>query len=141
MRTAVIALAALLLLSLPGPASAQAQTPGRQCLHDQLETRTDRIRRDRALELAADINRAQGLERRFGRPGGGDYKPLDQLSNLKEVPDGFRVQLLTDGKTYSLSIKDTRDPCGYAIFSDQSLDIYEAVPSSRLGGTRLLTSR
>ena len=98
-----------------------------------------RSRREKALELAADINQAQGIARRFGTRGQGDYKPFDQLTNLSSVPEGFRVQLHTDGMTYSFSIKDTRDPCGYAIFSDQSLDIYEAVPSPMRTRSRLLT--
>lgn len=135
MRTALIALAAL-LVSAPGPAPAQ----NRQCLHDQLETRADRSRREKALELADEINRAQATARRFGtRPGQGPYKPLDELFNLPDVPDGFRVQLHTDGTSYTFSIKDTRDPCGYAVFSDQSLDIYEAIPTPRRTGPRLLT--
>ena len=132
MRTHPIALAALLVLSASGIASAQS----RQCLHDQLETRADRTRREKALELADEINRAQGVARRFGaRPGQGPYKPLDELFNLPDTPEGFRIQL----HTYSFSIKDTRDPCGYAVFSDQSLDIYEAVPTPRRTGPRLLT--
>jgi len=136
MKTVAIVLAALFLLSGPSIASAQ----DRQCLHDQLETRANRTRRERALELADSINRAQEMavvpKRRFDQ---GDYRPLDQLPNLPEVPEGFRVQHLTDGTTYSFSIKDTRDPCGYAIFSGEGLDIYEAVPSPRRGGPRLLT--
>ena len=136
MRMHLIALAALLVLSTSGIASAQ----NKQCLHDQLETRADRTRREKALELADEINRAQGVARRFGaRPGQGPYKPLDELFNLPGTPDGFRVQLHTDGTTYTFSVKDTRDPCGYAVFSDQSLDIYEAVPSSRQVRSRLLT--
>ena len=136
MPTHLIALAALLVLSTSGIASAQ----NKQCLHDQLETRADRTRREKALELADEINRAQGVARRFGaRPGQGPYKPLDELFNLPGTPDGFRVQLHTDGTTYTFSVKDTRDPCGYAVFSDQSLDIYEAVPSSRQVRSRLLT--
>jgi hypothetical protein len=136
MRTVPIALTALLLLSGPSLASAQ----DRQCLHDQLETRANRTRREKALELADEINRAQGVARRFGaRPGQGPYKPLDELFNLPDTPEGFRVQLHTDGTSYTFSIKDTRDPCGYAVFSDQSLDIYEAVPSPRRTGPRLLT--
>ena len=135
MRTVPIALTALFLLCGPSLASAQ----DRQCLHDQLETQANRARREKALELAEDINRAQGVARRFGPRGQGDYKPFDQLTNLPDVPEGFRVQLHTDGTTYSFSIKDSRDPCGYAVFSDQSLDIYEAVPSPRRTGPRLLT--
>jgi len=138
MKTVPIALTALLLLSGPSLASAQ----DRQCLHDQLETRANRTRREKALELADEINRAQGVARRFGaRPGQSPYKPLDELLNLPDTPEGFRVQLHTDGTTYTFSIKDTRDPCGYAVFSDQSLDIYEAVPSPRQGRSRLLTQK
>ena len=136
MRTVLTAVAALFVLSAAGPAVAQ----NRQCLHDQLETRANRTRREKALELADEINRAQGVARRFGaRPGQGPYKPLDELFNLPDTPEGFRVQLHTDGTSYTFSIKDTRDPCGYAVFSDQSLDIYEAVPSPRRTGPRLLT--
>ena len=137
MRTVLIAVAAVLVVSATGAAPAQS----RQCLHDQLETRADRNRRDKALELAGDINRAQSVARRFTQPGQGAYKPLDQLTFLSEVPEGFQVQPLTDGMTYSFSIKDTRDACGYAIFSDQSLDIYEAVPSPVRTRSRLLTQK
>jgi len=136
MRTALIAVIGFLVLSV-GPASAQ----NRQCLHDQLETQANRSRREKALQLAGDINMAQSVARRLGPRGQGDYKPLDQLTNVPAVPEGFRVQLHTDGTTYSFSIKDTRDPCGYAIFSDQGFDIYEAVPSTRTVGTRLLTRK
>jgi len=55
MRTVFIALTALFLLSDPRAASAQ----NKQCLHDQLETQANRARREKALELAEDINRAQ----------------------------------------------------------------------------------
>jgi hypothetical protein len=100
------------------------------------------LRREKALDLAADINRAQGLSRRFGAPPGrGSYRPLDQLSNVPEAPEGFRVQLHTDGTSYSFSIKDERDPCGYAVFSDQSADIYQAIISRPRVGPKLLTQR
>jgi len=35
------------------------------------------------------------------------------------------VQFYTDGPTYTFSLKDTADPCHYAIFSDQDQGIYE----------------
>jgi hypothetical protein len=35
---------------------------------------------------------------------------------------------LTDGDTYSFSLKDMRDPCRYATFSDHEGYVYEAVP-------------
>jgi hypothetical protein len=89
--------------------------------------------------MADAINRAQAAARRFGGRQG-RYLPLAELFNVPEVPEGFRVQLYTDDSTYAFSIKDTRDPCGYAVFSDHSMDVYEAVPTPR-GGTQLLTRR
>jgi hypothetical protein len=59
-------------------------------------------------------------------PPGRTFRPFDQLDNLAPTPDGFKVQLTTDGATYAFSIKDTLDPCRYAVFSDQELSIYEA---------------
>jgi hypothetical protein len=115
--------------------------PSGQCLHGAIETQEERARREKALELADDINRAQGLARRFGPRGRGPFLPLDKLSNVPEPPDGFRMQLNTDGATYSFSIKDMRDPCAYGVFSDQSLDIYEAVRSTPRFGPKLLTAR
>ena len=124
-------------------APAQRVLPQRgPCLHGAGETREERLLRQKAVELAVDINRAQGLARRFGpRPGQGAYLPLDQLFNVPVPPEGFRVQLHTDGMTYLFSIKDTRDPCGYAVFSDQSADIYEAIPSAPRVGPKLLTAK
>ncbi|HEU4688663.1 MAG TPA: hypothetical protein VFS23_09900 [Vicinamibacterales bacterium] len=123
-------------------AQVQIPPPNRRCLHDESETREDRTRRERAVELADDINQAQTVARRYGRDRArGQYRPLDELFNVPAPPDGFRVQMHTDGTTYSFSIKDTRDPCRYAVFSDQSTDIYEAVPTSRPFGPKLLTVR
>jgi hypothetical protein len=135
----LLPLTALFLLMAAAPDSAQNP---KQCLHDQLETRSERTRREKAVELASEINRAQGIARRFGaRPGQGPYLPFDQLFNVPAPPDGFRVQHLTDGETYSFSVKDTRDPCLYAVFSDQSGDVYEAVPTSSRGSIKLLTQK
>ena len=140
MRFTALALTALFLLT--SASFASAQTRPQQCLHDQLETRADRTRREKALELADAINLAQGVAQRFGpRSGRGPFLPLDQLSNVPEAPEGFRVQLHTDGMTYAFSIKDARDPCLYAVFSDQSLDVYEAIPSRPQGRTKLLTEK
>jgi hypothetical protein len=61
--------------------------------------------------------------------------------NVQPAPDGFSVQLNTDGTTYSFSIKDTMDPCLFAVFSDQSADIYEATPTPDRGRIRLLSQR
>ena len=44
------------------------------------------------------------------------------------VPDGFEVQLATDGRAYTFSVKDVRDACKSAFFSDQVGVIYSASP-------------
>jgi hypothetical protein len=142
MRNSQVAAAVLcLVITAAVAASAQRLRPSGPCLHGANETAENRTRREKAVELADDINRAQGNARRFGPRRQGPYVPLDQLLNVPEAPVGFRVQLHTDGTSYSFSIKDTLDPCGYAVFSDQSLDIYEAVPSTPRFGPKLLTSR
>jgi hypothetical protein len=129
MRSWFLVTAALLLV-IGGPASAQ----NRKCLHGSDETSSDRARREKAVELAFQINAAEGMTRRLGRA----YAPLDQLFNVSKAPDGFRVQLHTDGTTYTLSIKDTIDPCLYAVFSDQGGDVYEATPVPDKGRVHLL---
>jgi hypothetical protein len=124
---------AALLLVIGGPASGQ----NRKCLHGPDETPADRARREKAVELAFEINAAEAVARRLGRM----YSPFEQLSNVPRTPDGFRVQLHTDGTTYSLSIKDTMDPCLYAVFSDQSGDVYEATPVPDKVRMRLLSRK
>jgi hypothetical protein len=57
------------------------------------------------------------------------YRPLNELANLPPLPAGFDIQFHTDGLTYTISLKDTRDACHYAIFSDQDKLLYEAIPS------------
>ena len=57
------------------------------------------------------------------------YRPLNELPNLPALPAGFDLQFHTDGLTYTFSLKDTRDACHYAIFSDQDKMLYEAIPS------------
>jgi hypothetical protein len=131
MRRSLLALAALLLVI--GAASGQ----NRKCLHGPDETPADRARREKAVELAFEINAAEGVARRLGRM----YAPFEQLFNVPRTPDGFRVQLHTDGATYSFSIKDTTDPCLYAVFSDQSGDVYEATPVPDKGRMRLLSRK
>lgn len=134
MRNSPLAAAALFLLFVAVPASAQT----RPCLHGATESRADRTRREKAVELAHEINGAQEALRRFRRPDRNGYAPLDQL-RVSAAPDGFRVQLNTDGTTYSFSIKDMMDPCFYAVFSDQSGDVYEATPAPLTPRTKLLT--
>jgi len=135
MRTSILAVALAYLLIPIADASAQF----RKCLHGDNETRAERLRRESAVEFADRINDAQTNARRFGPRANRKYVPLDQLSNLPDTPDGFRVQLHTDGESYSFSIKDVRDPCRYAVFSDQSGDVYQGVPMPPRVGPKLLS--
>ncbi len=109
-----------LLLS---PAAAFAQT----CLHGPNETLNERTRRDQAIQFARQVNAAE----RFANLGLNPerrYRPLNELPNLPRVPAGFVPRLLTDGAGYTLSLKDSRDPCGFAVFSNEDGDVYAAVP-------------
>jgi hypothetical protein len=103
---------------------AVQSAPGAQCLHGPSEQSNDRIRREQALRLIEEINRAESRD--TSAPRHRRYRPLDQLGNIPPTPAGFRLQFLTDGSTYSVSLKDTRDVCNYAIFSDQDQAIYQA---------------
>ena len=119
---------ALLVATISFP-SAQlfAQTPPR-CLHGPNEIPAERTRREQAMAMAAQINRAEAMY--VGpQPGGrSSYAPFAQLVNVPATPAGFTLQFQLEGARYMFSLKDTRDACGYAIFSDQSRSVYEAVP-------------
>ena len=115
-------LAALTVFFMASPTSPQAPP---RCLHGSDERPNHRTRREQALTLAQQIHRAENPGPTVVPPGR-TFRPLDQLTNLPPTPDGFNVQLTTDGATYAFSIKDTLDPCRYAVFSDQELSLYEA---------------
>lgn len=111
--------------------SAQAFGSNQRCLHGQDEQPAERARREQALQVARQINRAEGSASfRGSMPR--RYLPLDdaRVSSLgiPPAPDGFRLQFYTDGETYTFSLKDTRDRCGFAIFSDQDNRLYAASP-------------
>jgi hypothetical protein len=112
---------------------AMQPAPG-QCLHGSSEQSNDRVRREQALRLVEQVNRAESLD--VSAPRHRRYRPLDQLGNLPPTAAGFRLQFLTDGSTYSVSLKDTRDACNYAIFSDQDQAIYQA--TARGGNARVV---
>jgi hypothetical protein len=94
------------------------------CLHDAAERELDRKRRAEALGLAKTVNQAQGTAAERTRI----YLPLSKLGKLPPAPRGFELRVYTDGTGYVLSLKDTLDPCKYAIFSDESGVIYEKTP-------------
>jgi hypothetical protein len=62
----------------------------------------------------------------------GRYQRLEDLVNLPERPRDFDVRLYADARGYMFSLKDTRDPCRYGIFSDQSGFLYEKSPQNPL---------
>jgi hypothetical protein len=119
---------ALLAAAVSLPSTVlRAQAPPR-CVHGPTEQAADRIRREQALAVARQINRAEAM---YLGPQPNDrvnYAPLAQLTNVPPTPPGFKLQFQLDGPRYTFSLKDTRDACGYAIFSDQDRSIYEAMP-------------
>ena len=116
----------LFALSLSASAvPAVAQNLVQNCLHGSNETAVNRARRQQAVQYAAKVNAAEGMS----VPRLQKYRPLDELPNLPALPAGFDIQFHTDGLTYTFSLKDTRDACHYAIFSDQDKRLYEAIPS------------
>lgn len=118
-----------LLLAVCAVVLASAGTAFAQqtCLHDRSEAAADRTRRERAITVARAINTAEHMGLSPRRPGE-RYRPFEDLVMIPAVPDGFTLQFHTDGNSYSFSLKDTRDPCKYAVFSDQDGLIYEAQP-------------
>ena len=69
------------------------------------------------------------------------YRPLNQLTNVPALPAGFAIQFHNDDRSYTFSLKDTRDACHYAIFSDQDKLIYEALSRAETTGIVPLGSR
>ena len=104
-----------------------AAAPGRQfssamsCLHRQAAKQEDRARRAQALTLAKAIHVAEaGVVRRTRQ-----YESLENLPTLPAVPAGFQLSLYAGRAGYIFSIKDTLDPCRFAVFSDASGLLYE----------------
>jgi hypothetical protein len=91
------------------------------CRHGEDESPTNRTQRLAALALAAAVNRAEGQQARQTR----QYAPLANLGALPAVPADFTLKLYADSDGYVTVLKDARDPCRYAIFTDHSGHIYE----------------
>lgn len=106
------------------------------CLHGAGESADNRVRRQQAVDYATKVNVAETMLTIGPRQATRGYRPLEELPNLPPLPGGFDVQFHTDEQTYTFSLKDARDPCHYAIFSDQDKLIYEALP--RTGGPVLV---
>jgi hypothetical protein len=127
-----LALVALLTDLMAVPSSFSAAVPVQpaplpaRCLHGPSEQPSHRMRREQALAMAQQINRAESnsLGQLPSIPK--RYRPFAQLENVPAAPADFKLQFYTDGPTYTFSLKDTLDACQYAIFSDQDKGIYQA---------------
>jgi hypothetical protein len=92
-----------------------------RCRHDDTAIREDRDRRAQALVLARAINAAQAELVRLK----GEYQPQGNLGSLPSAPRDFELTLYANHAGYIFSLKDTVDPCHFAVFSDASGLIYE----------------
>ena len=113
-----ILLAAVVSLGVAVPTFAQ------QCLHGPDETAPDRARREQATLYAERLNAVE----QSSFPAGRTYRRPEELVNLPPLPPGFLLQFNTDGRSYAFSLKDERDPCRFAIFSDQKGYLYAGIP-------------
>jgi len=106
-----------------GAAAQQPRQPA-NCLHGSSEAPDQAARRRAALVLAKQVNTTEAQANRQGHT----YYAISDLPGLASEVNGFKVQLSTDGGSYTFSVKDTLDPCGFAYFSDQDGVIYSAAP-------------
>jgi hypothetical protein len=106
-------------VSTSGPTGTVAAQRG-ACLHATDETPDQAARRKQALGLTRQINTLQA--RGFGASKAS--LPLDRLTLTETPPEGFAVQLSTDGATYSFSVVDQTDPCRFGYFSNHEGVIY-----------------
>jgi hypothetical protein len=116
--------AASILAGLCAVGAIAAAAQERPCLHGASETPEQLARRRAAVNYARQVNTAEAALRRQS----GSFGQLGALANVVGVPDGFQVQLSTDGATYTFSVKDGTDACQFAFFSDQAGLIFAATP-------------
>ena len=122
MRTCAIVAALAGAIGL-GAAALQSQPP-QNCLHGSAEASDQAARRRAALQLARQVNTTEAQAHQQGHT----YYALSDLPGLVSEVNGFKVQLSTDGGSYTFSLKDTLDACRFAYFSDQDGVIYTATP-------------
>jgi hypothetical protein len=113
---------ALTLAGLFGWGTAPAQE--RACLHGPSETAAQAARRQAAIGFARLINTTEFRAHTQAQA----YYVLGDLHTIPAPPEGFKAQLSSDGTSYTFSIKDSLDPCHFALFSDQDGVIYTGTP-------------
>ena len=130
-----------MVFSLVTSSSIAQGTLARNCLHGPGESATDRSRRQQAVDYATKVNMAETMYTIGPRQTTRSYRPLEELPNLPVLPAGFAVDFHYDERSYAFSLKDTRDMCHYAVFSDQDKLIYEAVAKTDTVGIIPLGTR
>jgi len=107
------------LFSYAAPAYSQ------QCLHGASEDAAQKARRQAGLTLVRAINTAEANE---GMWKAKKYLPLADLALDLTKAEGFEPQFTTDGKSYSLLLKDTTDPCHFVYSTNQNGVIFRGYP-------------
>jgi hypothetical protein len=113
---------ALAVAGTLGFAAVPAQQPA--CLHGPASTPEHRARRDAAVQYARQLTAFEVA----GKNQAQRYYAIEDLPGLPALPEGFKARMSTDGASYAFSVKDTLDPCHFALFSDQDGLIYTATP-------------
>ena len=113
-------LATIAAASIGWTATAVDQPIAVGCRHERPNIK-DRARRAGAVVLAKAINARQMDSLRRTKT----YEPAANLTNVPPAPDGFKLDLYVSDTGYIFSIKDTLDPCLFAVFSDASGLLYE----------------
>jgi hypothetical protein len=96
-----------------------------QCLHGPGEDPAQKTRRQTALRFVRAVNTAEANE---GMRKAKKYLPMETLTLETREVEGFEAQFTTDGKTYSLILKDKTDPCGFAFSTNQAGVIFQGYP-------------
>lgn len=146
---ALFPLCGVLALLMSGATAASAQT----CLHDGRETPAERTRRTDALTAVRLINTAEAGLKLFRdlpelanapavmvmRSEGGQTGKVARAIHWDsdELLPGWRAHFVVTDNRYALSLRDTRDACGFTYSTNETGLIVEGYPIGQ-GGLRLL---
>jgi hypothetical protein len=123
-KHASVLLASLVVASLgytSVPKQISLPSAAASCRHTGNANQTDRDRAEQAVAFAKAINGAEAESKKRS----GAYRSIASLGNLPTVPTEFKVSLYADQTGYMFSLKDTLDPCHFAVFSDTAGLLYQ----------------
>jgi hypothetical protein len=124
------------------------------CLHDNRETPAERTRRTDALAAIRLVNTAQANTRPYrdlrdlanagpvismrsdGGPAGKVARAIRWADD--ELLPGWRVHFVVTDSEYALSLRDTRDACGFTYTTNETGVITEGYPLNKGGVTPLV---